>query len=72
MTQKHSADALTVIDLFGGMSRMAEMLDHKHVTTVQGWKVRNRIPPWRHPEIAEAADSAGIGPKVREVLSRLA
>jgi len=49
-----------VIQAFGGLTKAAKALGHKHVTTVDGWRRSGRIPPWRKPEIIVAAKRAGI------------
>lgn len=52
--------AETVIARFGGISKLADALGHKHVTTVQGWKDRRFIPVRRWPEVLKAARDQGI------------
>ena len=49
-----------IINRFGGLSAMAKALDHKHPTTVQGWKKSGRIPSWRVHEVEEAAKAKNI------------
>jgi hypothetical protein len=49
-----------IIGLFGGISALARALGHRHITTVQGWKIRGRVPADQVPEIIAAADRAGI------------
>lgn len=49
-----------VIAAFGGLSATARALGHKHVTTVDGWKRKRRIPPWRRSEIIAAAEQKGV------------
>lgn len=49
-----------VIDAFGGPSRMARALDHRHVTTIIAWRNAGRIPRWRRPEIIAAAQRLGV------------
>jgi hypothetical protein len=45
---------------FGGLTKTARALGHRHVTTVQSWRKRGRVPAWRLPEIRVAADRAGV------------
>ena len=46
---------------------MAKALDHKHPTTVQGWKKSGRIPSWRVHEVLKAAEANNIKlPKSQE------
>lgn len=49
-----------LIGLFGGLTRMARALGHRHCTTVQGWERSGRIPAWRRPEIEDAATRQGV------------
>ena len=49
-----------IIDRFGGLSALARALGHKHVTTVQGWKLRGVIPAQRQQEVLDAALRLGI------------
>lgn len=49
-----------LINAFGGLSKMARALGHKHVTTVQGWRDSGRIPHWRYHEILSAAEREGV------------
>lgn len=42
-----------LIRAFGGLTAMARALGHAHVSTVQGWGERGRIPPWRMYEIRD-------------------
>lgn len=60
-----------VIAAFGGLSKMARALGHKHVTTVHAWQKAGRIPDWRWHEIRAAATRANVNlpkdcPKVVE------
>ena len=50
----------TIIEQFGGIRAMAKTLGHNNPSTVQGWKMANRIPHWRVPEIEQAAKRAKI------------
>lgn len=50
----------TLIAEFGGLTKMARALGHKHVTTVQGWRKSGRIPHWRYHEILSAAEREGV------------
>ncbi|SNZ21691.1 hypothetical protein SAMN06265368_4816 [Cohaesibacter gelatinilyticus] len=34
---------------------MARALGHKHPTTIQGWRDKDRIPHWRWDEVKKAA-----------------
>lgn len=52
-------DAETLIEAFGGIRPMAQKLDIA-VSTVQGWKSRNHIPPARMAEILDVAKGEGI------------
>lgn len=49
-----------IIDRFGGLSAMAKALEHKHPTTVQGWKKSGKIPSWRIHEVMKAAEANNI------------
>jgi len=53
-------DVKDIIEKFGGLAAMARALGHKNVTTIQGWRDSNRIPPWRHHEVMVAAEACGI------------
>ncbi len=53
-------NAQRIIDRFGGLTKTARALGHRHVTTVQGWKNKGSIPSWRMFEIEAAADRLGI------------
>ena len=44
-----------LIENFGGLSVMAQLLGHKNPTTVQGWKQKKRIPEWRIKEVLSVA-----------------
>lgn len=44
-----------VIASFGNLSDFAKALGHNSVSTVHGWKHKQRIPNWRRHEIIEAA-----------------
>jgi len=57
-----------IIQVFGGLTKTARALGHKHCTTVQGWRKSGNIPDWREDEILRAADSEGFLPKVEEIL----
>lgn len=47
--------AREIISRFGGSTRMAEALGHKHSSTIHMWKASGRIPKWRIYEIQAAA-----------------
>ena len=49
-----------LIENFGGLSAMAQLLGHKNPTTVQGWKQKKRIPEWRVKEILSVANKNNI------------
>lgn len=51
---------LKIINQFGGLRAMAAALGHENPTTVQGWKVRGRIPSQQIPNVIEAAKGKGI------------
>lgn len=44
-----------VISAFGSVTELANSLGHPNVTTVHGWKRKQKIPHWRDHEIIEAA-----------------
>ncbi|WP_425291303.1 carph-isopro domain-containing protein [Cohaesibacter gelatinilyticus] len=44
-----------IVERFGGLSAMARALGHKHPTTIQGWRDKDRIPHWRWDEVKKAA-----------------
>lgn len=54
------SNAQHIIERFGGLTKMAKALGHKHVTTVQGWKNSGKIPSYRIFEIEAAAKRLGI------------
>lgn len=47
-------DATKVLAAFGGLTATAKALGHAHLSTVQGWKERGRVPYWRRDEIYAA------------------
>lgn len=49
-----------VIEKFGGVDRLAELLDHKHRTTVQGWRDRGHIHPRNHKRLFALAEQEGV------------
>lgn len=49
----------TVIVRLGGISFVARKLQHKNVTTVQGWCDRDMLPPKRQREILDLAAQLG-------------
>ncbi len=49
-----------VIESFGGLTKTANALGHRSVTTVDGWKRSGRIPSWRKREIEDAAQREGV------------
>lgn len=63
-----------LIDAFGGLSKMARTLGHRHVTTIDGWRRAGRIPRWRLPEVMAGAERMGISlsllPSDRRVRAR--
>ena len=56
---QRAINAEALIEAFGGIRPMAQKLDIA-VSTVQGWKARNHIPPSRLEEILLVAASEGI------------
>lgn len=52
-------EAEAVIEAFGGIRPMASAMGIA-VSTVQGWKVRNHIPPARWPDVEKAAKELNI------------
>lgn len=60
--------AKSIIEAFGGLTKMARALGHKHCTTVQGWQKSGNIPDWRRDEIFRAADESGIRGKIEEII----
>lgn len=62
----NQADA--IIQVFGGLTKTARALGHKHCTTVQGWRKSGNIPDWRKGEILQAADQAGVRHQVETIL----
>jgi hypothetical protein len=49
-----------IIEAFGGVTALSRALGHKNATTVQGWKKSDKIPPWRHKAIVDAAAEVGV------------
>lgn len=49
-----------IIGVFGGLTKLANALGHKNVTTVQGWKARGFVPARQQPLVLEAARKAGV------------
>jgi hypothetical protein len=56
----NKSPAERIIDKFGGVSAMARLLKHRHVTTVQGWKTRKIIPAGRMDELLDLAAANNI------------
>lgn len=50
----------TIINKFGGLTKLARALNMKHPTTAQGWKSRGSIPARHIPRIIEAARERNI------------
>ena len=48
-----------LIDRLGGMREVARKLGHTNHTTVQGWIVRDNIPPEHWPAIVEMEPNEG-------------
>lgn len=55
-----TTQAQRIVAKFGGLTRLARALNHKHPTTVQGWLERGFVPAQRQQEVLDAAASAGI------------
>jgi len=49
-----------VVAAFGGLSKMARALGHRHPTKISGWLKSGRIPHWRRAEIVTAAERDGV------------
>jgi len=49
-----------IIGRFGGLQATAKALEHRHATTVQGWKERGYIPGKQIPAVLKAAHKLGI------------
>ncbi len=49
-----------IIERFGGLTKLADALGHKHPTTVQGWKVRGRIPAKQQEVVLKLAKDRGL------------
>lgn len=54
------SQAKRIIEKFGSMSKLAQALGHRNVTTVQGWAERGYIPPRKHQSVWVAAKANGI------------
>lgn len=52
--------AREIITDFGGFRQMQLALGLKHLSVVQGWYARNKIPDWRTDAIKKAAKKKGI------------
>ncbi|MFC3442768.1 carph-isopro domain-containing protein [Sphingobium rhizovicinum] len=50
----------SVIDRLGGISAVARELNHKNVTTVQGWCERDILHPRRQREVLDLADRLNV------------
>lgn len=51
--------AESVIDAFGGQTKTARACGVP-ISTVDSWKRKGRIPPWRRPAIIAAARGASV------------
>lgn len=49
-----------IISKFGGLSKLAKALGHKHPTTVQGWRVRGFVPAPQMEAVLKAARKSSI------------
>lgn len=61
-------EAQLVIQTFGSLTETARALNHKYVSTVQGWRDKGRIPHWRRAEIFLAAERTGKLPEIEAIL----
>lgn len=55
-----ATQAERIIERFGGLTKLADALGHKFPTTVQGWKVRGRIPSSQQDAVLRAARERGL------------
>lgn len=55
-----SIPAQPIIKAFKTVSKLAEALGHKNVSTVHHWKQSGKIPHWRIHEIREAAKRENV------------
>ena len=49
-----------IIAHFGGLTKMAAALGHRHPSTVQGWRDRGYIPANRQQEVLDRARELSI------------
>ena len=56
----HMTQAERIIERFGGITRLAKALGHRHPTTVQGWKNSGYIPARRQQAVLDAAAHEGV------------
>lgn len=57
---KHVTVAERIIDAFGGVANMADLMGHKYPSRVQYWKESGRIPAQNQPEVMRVAEREGI------------
>lgn len=75
MTDEHPTVSPTqadhIIGLFGGVPNLAKALEHKHYSTVQGWKDRGKVPHDQWPAIIEAGTRVGVKVKREDFVAHL-
>jgi len=52
--------AMKIIQRFGGVTRLARALGHRHTTTVDGWRRRGWIPGPQQQGVLDKARELGI------------
>ena len=57
-----------IISKFGGLTRLADALGHKHPTTVQGWRKRGVVPLRQIARVVGAAKKRKISLKVEDLV----
>jgi len=59
-----------IISKFGGLSKLADALGHKHPTTVQGWRGRGFVPTRQIQAVLAAAKRRGISLTLADLFAK--
>jgi hypothetical protein len=57
-----------IVLTFGGSRRLADILGHENVTTIQGWIKRDNIPSRQIPLVYRASRRLGLGLRLSDFL----